>query len=59
MQNFAKMAFDKLSCEKPVLTNFSQFFELRETIFYLDCEEHIFDRISKNTYSNQMGLVSS
>ena len=28
-------------------------------IFYLDCEEYIFDRISKNTYLNRMGLVSS
>ena len=27
-------------------------------IFHLDCEEHIFDRISRNTYPNWMGLVS-
>ena len=40
------------------MTNFSQFFELHETNFYLDCEEHIFDRISKNTYPIRMGLVS-
>ena len=59
MQKFAKMYFWQTFCEKPVLTNFSQFFELHETNFYLDCEEHIFDRISKNTYPNQVGLVSS
>ena len=57
-KSLLKWLFDKLSCEKPVLTNFSQFFELHETNFYLDCEEHIFDRISKNTYRNRMGLVS-
>ena len=57
-KSLLKWLFDKLSCEKPVLTNFSQFFELHETNFYLDCEEHIFDRISKNTYPNRMGLVS-
>ena len=43
MQKFSKMAFwqtffrkanfDKLSCVKPVLTNFSQFFKLHETNF--------------------------
>ena len=33
MQNFAKMAFWQTFCEKPVLTNFSQFFELHETNF--------------------------
>ena len=27
-------------------------------IFHLDCEEHIFDRISRNNYPNRMGLVS-
>ena len=27
-------------------------------IFHLDCEEHIFDWISRNTYPNQMWLVS-
>ena len=43
-----KNSFDKLF----------QFIELHETNFYLDCEEHIFDQISKNTYPNRMGLVS-
>ena len=27
-------------------------------IFHLDCEEHIFDWISRNTYPNRMGLIS-
>ena len=27
-------------------------------IFHLDCEELIFDRISRSTYPNQMGLIS-
>ena len=27
-------------------------------IFHLDCEEHIFDWISRNTYLNRMGLLS-
>ena len=27
-------------------------------IFHLDCEEHIFNRILRNNYLNQMGLVS-
>ena len=52
-KSLLKWLFDKPSCEKPVLTNFSQFFELHETNY----EEHNFDRISKNTYPNRMGLV--
>ena len=55
-KSLLKWLFDKLSCVKPVLTNFSQFFI--RLIFHLDCEEHIFDRISRNTYPNWMGLVS-
>jgi hypothetical protein len=58
-KSLLKWLFDKLSRVKPILTNFSQFLKLHETIFYLDCKEHIFDRISKNTYPNRMGLVSS
>ena len=57
-KSFLKWLFDKLFCVKPVLTNFSQFNELYETNFYLDCEVHILDRISRNTYPNRMGLVS-
>ena len=49
MKKFAKMDFwqtflNSLNCMR--------------LIFHLDCEEHIFDRISRNTYLNWMGLVS-
>ena len=32
-KSLLKWLFDKLSCVKPILTNFSQFFELHETNF--------------------------
>ena len=49
MQKFSKMAFwqtflNSLNCIR--------------LIFHLDYEEHIFYRISRNTYPNWMGLVS-
>ena len=48
----------KLLCIKPVLTNFFNSSSYMRLIFHLDCEEIIFDRISRNTYPNRMGLVS-
>ena len=59
MQKFAKMSFWQNFSRK---TNFDKLFSIpwncMRLIFYLDCEEHIFDWISKNTYQNRMGLVS-
>ena len=49
MYKFSKMAFWQ------TFLNSSNFMRL---IFHLDSEEHIFDRISRNTYPNWMGLVS-
>ena len=48
----------KLSRVKPVLTNFFNSSNYMRLIFHLDCEELIFDQISRNTYPNRMGLVS-
>ena len=47
-----------LLCVKPFLTNFFNSSSHVRLIFHLDCEELIFDRISRNTYLNWMGLVS-
>ena len=49
MQKFSKMAFWQ------TFLNSLNYIRL---IFHIDCEEHIFDRISRNTYLNQMRLVS-
>ena len=57
-KSLLKWIFDKLSCEKPVLTNFFNSTSYMRLIFHLDCEKLIFDRISRNTYLNRMGLVS-
>ena len=43
---------------KPFLTNFFNSSSYVRLIFHLDCEELIFDRISRNNYPNQMVLVS-
>ena len=48
----------KLLRVKPVLTNFFNSSSYMRLIFHLDCEELIFDRISRNNYPNRMGLVS-
>ena len=39
-------------------TNFDKLFQFIRLLFHLDCEELIFDWISRNTYQNRMGLVS-
>ena len=48
----------KLFRVKPVLTNFFNSSSYMRLIFHLDCEELIFNRISRNNYPNRMGLVS-
>ena len=57
-RSLLKWLFDKLSYVKPVWQTFLNSLNCIRLIFHLDCEEHIFDRISRNTYPNRMGLVS-
>ena len=52
------MAFLQTLRVKLVLTNFFNSSSYMRLIFHLDCEELIFNQISRNTYLNRMGLVS-
>ena len=57
-KSLLKWLFDKLFAKNQFWQTFLNSLNCMRLIFYLDCEEHIFDRISKNTYPIRMGLVS-
>ena len=57
-KSLLKWLFDKLFAKNQFWQKNFNSLNCMRLNFYLDCEEHIFDRISRNTYPNWMGLVS-
>ena len=55
---YANLAFLHTFMHKTIFDKFFHSSSYMRLTFHLDCEELIFDRISRNTYLNWMGLVS-